>query len=326
MQFRGLRWSLCRSRLRCIYGLFPASHWCTGFFISLKNFLLQHPIMFPPMQATKVAGRIQPARGLCSTSWLSNEATKVVRPSPRIAYINKDPKAKLRAEQEKKNAQKRPAETHPLYQEVPQALRYLRAAEVGQPAIKTTISLQLNIVPEKGSTPLSGQLFLPKPIKDNTILVFTSDSAARQQLEAMGDHVTVGGQELIDQISDGTFGLDKFTQCFATPEMVKDLRTIGRNLGTRNLMPTPKKGTVVDDVPQAIQKSAGALNFKQKGNLLMFPIGRCDFSDADILRNLKAASDTIYGLQPPGTKKPNLIGQAFLNTTLGPSVLINIKK
>lgn len=282
--------------------------------------------MLPPVPAPRLAGRIRLVRGLSHTPLVSNEATRVVRPSPRTAYVNKDPKAKLRAEQEKKNAQKRPPEMHPLYQEVPQALRFLRAAEVGQPAKKTTISLQVNVIPEKGSTPLSGQLFLPKPIKENTILVFTSNDATKQQLESMGDHVTVGGQELIDQISEGTFNLDKFTQCFATPEMVKDLKTIGRNLGTRNLMPTPKKGTVVDDVPAAILESSGALNFKQKGNLLMFPIGRCDFSDADILRNLKAASDTVYGLQPPGTKKPNLIGQAFLNTTLGPSVLINIKK
>lgn len=74
-----------------------------------------------------------------------------------------------------------------------------------------------------------------------------------------------------------------------------------------------------------MEENVGALPFKQRDQHLSIPIGRCDFSDKEILQNLKAASDAIYGCQPPGTKKPNLIGQTCLSSTIGPSLVINFR-
>lgn len=279
---------------------------------------------------TMLAAHINRARGLArltrslSTTRPSLNSTEFARPSPKL-NASKDPRVLAKRAQKLKNLNKESPLAHPLYMDVPLAMRYLRAAEVGQPAKKTTVSLQITIVPEKGSTPLQGRIFFPKGVKDNTALVFTTSAETKAKLEAIDERLVVGGTEIVEQIQQGQFDLGKFTQSYATSEMVAFLKPIARILGPKNLMPTVKRGTVSDNVIQLIEENFGAYNFKQKENLLSIPVGRCDFSDEDILRNIQAASKAVFECQPPGTKKPNLIGQCHMSSTLGPSVVIDFK-
>lgn len=235
-----------------------------------------------------------------------------------------DVKARLKREQRKKQVQKQAPELHPLYMEVPQALRYLRAAEVGVPAAKTTISLHMTVLPERGSKPLSGEIFLPKPIKELNVIVFTAEPATAEAALAQGAKYA-GGADLIEQIAQGEVKLDGLTHAFATPDIVKELKAIARQVGPKGLMPLAKKGTVADDVAGLIRNSVGSMPFKQKGQHLAIPIARADFSDREVVANLMAALDAIYGSQPPGTKKPNLIGKAVLSLTRGPGLVINVR-
>lgn len=246
------------------------------------------------------------------------------RPSPKDHAV-KDPKVLAKRAQAKKAKQKQLPSLHPLYMEVPTAMRYMRAAEVGQPAKKTTVSIQLTVLPEKGSTPLQGKIFFPKAIKDNKAIVFTLDEDVRAKLFALDERILVGGSDLVEQIQLGAVDVSKFNQSYATPEMVAFLRPIARVLGPKGLMPTAKRGTVSDDIVLLIEENFGAFNFKQKGNLLSIPVARCDFSDEEVIRNIQAASEAVYACQPPGTKKPNLIGQCCLSSTLGPAVVIDFK-
>lgn len=231
---------------------------------------------------------------------------------------------KLKREQQAKLRNKLAPELHPLYMEVPTALRYLRAAEIGQPSKKTTISILMTVIPDKGSTPLSGSIYFPKPIKESHVMVFTLQPEIAEDAKALGAKYA-GGLELIEEIKQGNIKLDNLTHAFATPDIVKDLKVIARQIGPKGLMPSQKKGSVSDDIAALMRSSVGALPFKQKSQHLSVPIGRCDFSDKEIIENLKAASDAIYASQAPGTRKPNLIGQTHLSTTLGPSVVINFK-
>lgn len=263
------------------------------------------------------------ARSL-STNLPVRNAMVAPRPSPKDFAV-KDPKVLAKRAQRKKTKHKQPPQLHPLYMDVPRAMKYLRAAEVGQPSKKTTICVQLMVIPEKGSTPLQGKIFFPKPIKDNRVLVFTLADNTRADINRLDESIVVGGTELIQQIQLGELDVTKFNQSYATPEMVSFLKPIARTLGPKGLMPTAKRGTVSDSVVQLLEENFGAFNFKQKGNLLSIPVGRCDFSDDEIIRNIQAASDAVYGCQPPGTKKPNLIGQCFISSTLGPSMVIDFK-
>ncbi|KAK6458731.1 ribosomal protein L1-like protein [Scheffersomyces xylosifermentans] len=248
--------------------------------------------------------------------------------STPITYKPKNPqndaKRKLRREQAVKQRNKQAPESHPLYLTVPQAMRYLRAAEVGQPAKKTTVSILMTVLPERGSKPLAGSVYFPKPIKESHAMVFSLQEEVVAKAKELGA-TYAGGLELIEQIKNGEVKLDILTHAFATPDIVKDLRVIARQIGPKGLMPAAKKGTVSEDVEALMKESVGAFPFKQKEQHLSIPVGRCDFSDEEILKNLKAASEAIYGCQPPGTRKPNLIGQTCLSSTLGPSVVINFK-
>lgn len=236
----------------------------------------------------------------------------------------KENKRKLKKEQLVKNKNKQSPELHPLYMDVPQAMKYIRAAEVGNPAERTTVSILMTVIPERGSKPLSGSVFFPNPIKESSIMVFTLDENLQAQARARGAS-RVGGLELIEEIRNGSVKLENFTQSFATPDILKDIAQIAKYLGPRNLMPSTKRGTVSPDIVKLIESNYGALPFRQRDQHLSIPVGKCSFSDKEILENLKAASDAIYGSQPPGTKKPNLLGKTCLSSTMGPSLVINFR-
>lgn len=279
-------------------------------------------------QIIKTAGRhMRPLLAPISLLWgkkLFSTSFVALNAVSDIKDQQMDIKRKLKRAQLVKVRNKQAPELHPLYMEVPTAMKYLRAAEVGNPAPRTTVSVQITVIPDKGSKPISGSVFFPKPIKDNSVMVFSLDEQVLEEAKKLGAKAA-GGLDLIEQIKSGNFKLDDFTQCYATPDIVKDLKPIARALGPKGLMPTPKRNTVSENIIQLIQDNLGALPFKQKDQHLLMPIGRCDFSDAEIIANLKAASEAVYGAQPPGTKKPNLIGQTVLSSTMGPSMVINFK-
>lgn len=255
------------------------------------------------------------------TFFTSSVANARQEPSKQLDKL----KQRLKAEQANKKKSKEDPKTHPLYLDVPVAMRYLRAAEVGQPTQKTTVLLQLFLIPLRGSKPIEGSVRFPKPLKNNLVMVFSTDEAVLAEARELG--VTeAGGADLIQGIADGSVKLSEITHAFATPEIVKDLKSIAKAIGPKGLMPAARKGTVSEDVASLIRESVGALPFKQKGNNLSLPIGRCDFSDKEILENLKAASDSIHAAQPADTKKPNLILKAVLLSTIGPSFVVNIKQ
>lgn len=241
-------------------------------------------------------------------------------PPPKLADAKRKQKLFLKL----KAQSQAPPQNHPLYMEVPQALRYLRASAVGQPALQAVLSVLMTVVPDRGSKPLSGLIFYPKPLKPTNILVFTANADTREAALAAGAH-TAGGADLLEQIKSGAVLLEHFDKAFATPDMVNALNPFARTLGVKGLMPMAKRGTVSDDVLALVHANLGSLPFKQKEYHLAVPVARCDFSDREVVANLKAAATAIYALQPAGTKRPNIMGQAVLNVTRGPGIVIDFR-
>ena len=134
----------------------------------------------------------------------------------------------------------------------------------------------------------------------------------------------VGNDDLIKKIEGGWTDFDV---SIATPDMMGKVGRLGRILGRRGLMPNPRTGTVVqpEDVPRAINEAKmGRVEYRlDRTALIHVPIGKTGFDESQLLENLTALMDTIVRARPSGVKG-QYIRSAFLTTTMGPSIGLDI--
>lgn len=211
----------------------------------------------------------------------------------------------------------------PLCLDIETALRYLRAAEVGKPAKSTTITVNLGVVAEKGAALLQGTYRLARPLDEQRIAVFTTDREVEAAAKQAGASI-VGSDDLIAKIRDGII---EFDRAYATPDMMGRLNTVARTLGPLGLMPSAKRGTVVpgQQIAEVISAAAGETVFKQKNSVLSLPVGRADFSDAEIIRNIITVTDAVRAnIASMDSKKAPSLGLTTLTSTTGPAIVVQL--
>lgn len=262
-------------------------------------------------------------RALSTRLPLLSEAA--VRPLPKL-NAEKDPKKLHKRLQKKMNKHKEPPQTQPLYMDIPTALKYIRAAEVGQEASRTTIKLQIVVVPQKGSPVLQGLVVMPKLARIVRPVVFTKDAEQQRALEEANKYAVVGDEQLVKRVALGSVKLTSLHVVYATPEMVPLMRPIMPRLGKKGMVPNAKNGRVGENVVELVLRhEQGTQSFKQASNALGFVVGRCDFTDEEIIRNIRAVADVVAQLQPAGTKHPNVIGHCHISSAYSPSIVIDIR-
>ncbi|HPN88118.1 MAG TPA: 50S ribosomal protein L1 [Candidatus Omnitrophota bacterium] len=130
----------------------------------------------------------------------------------------------------------------------------------------------------------------------------------------------VGSEDLIDKVSKGFLDFDVV---IAAPDMMRDLSKLGKVLGPRGLMPTPKAGTVTMDIEKAVKEAkAGKVEFKSdKQGGIHIAIGKRSFSKEKLLENAQHLIDAINHAKPMAVKV-NLIKSLSVSTTMGPGLRI----
>ncbi len=183
------------------------------------------------------------------------------------------------------------------------------------------IHFYLNVDPKKADQMVRGTVVLPhgtgKKIK---IAVFAKGEQEKQARASGADYA--GGADLIEKVSKGFLDFDR---AIATPEMMKELSRLGKILGPRGLMPSPKTGTVTNDVSLAIdQVRKGKVDFRiDKQGGIHLGIGRISFSEDKLLENASVIIGAINEARPAAIKG-RYIKSSFLDTTMSPALRISI--
>lgn len=180
------------------------------------------------------------------------------------------------------------------------------------------ISCSLGVDPKQSAQSVRGIVNLPHGSgKEVRVIVFTEN--VDEAKEAGADHA--GLEELIKKVKDGWMDFDV---ALATTDSMKSVRSIARVLGPRGLMPTPKAGTVTDNVPEAITAvKAGRVEFKMdKTGSLAVVVGKRSFSPVQLEENAGVALEAVSSSRPDGFKG-KFVKNAYISSTMSPSVKLN---
>jgi large subunit ribosomal protein L1 len=183
------------------------------------------------------------------------------------------------------------------------------------------LAARLGVNPKYSDQMVRGTVVLPHGTgKTKKIAVVAQGEKIKEAQEAGADEV--GGEELIERIEKGWLDFDVL---IATPDMMKSVAKLGRILGPRGLMPSPKTGTVTFDLQQAISEvKAGKVEFKvDKGGVVHAGIGRVSFEEKKLVDNSLTLIDAINRAKPPAAKG-KYMRSITLSTTMGPGVKIDL--
>ena len=181
------------------------------------------------------------------------------------------------------------------------------------------VAVRLGVDPRHADQVVRGTVVLPHGTgKSVRVLVITQGDKAKEAEDAGADYV---GTEFIQKINEGWLDFDAIV---ATPDVMGQLGKLGRVLGPRGLMPSPKAGTVTFDVGKAVREiKAGKIEFRvDKTGNLHAPIGRVSFTEDKLAENLDAFMDTVVRAKPAASKG-TYIKTVTVSSTMGPGVRID---
>lgn len=183
------------------------------------------------------------------------------------------------------------------------------------------VALQVGIDVKKSDQQVRGTVSLPHGTGQTiTLVVIAKGDKAKEALDAGADFA--GAEDLLEKIKGGW---TDFSVLIATPDMMRELGKLGKVLGPRGLMPTPKAGTVTAEVAKAVKEAkAGKIEFKvDKTGSVNHAIGKLSFKKEKIVENLLVFLQAVSRTKPASAKGV-FLRSLYLSTTMGPGLKIDI--
>lgn len=185
------------------------------------------------------------------------------------------------------------------------------------------IALKLGVDPRQSDQHVRGTVSLPNGTGRRTrVLVFTKGDKVKEALDAGADYA--GNEELLEKVAGGWVDFDAVV---ATPDMMREVGKLGKVLGPRGLMPTPKAGSVTADIAKAVKElKAGKIEFKlDRHGVINNGVGKISFSADKLEQNIIAFIDAVEKAKPAKAKGHYMQSMA-LSSTMGPGLKIDLRK
>ncbi len=184
------------------------------------------------------------------------------------------------------------------------------------------LTVQLGIDPKQADQNVRGSLSLPHGIgKLKRVIAFCEENKVQSALDAGA--IEAGGDELVAKIQKGWTDFDV---AIATPAMMRSVSRLGRILGPAGKMPSPKSGTVTENVADAVKEfAAGKVSFRNDdGGNVHVPVGKLSFDEDKLQENIEAFLAYLQSIKPAASKG-TYIKKATLSATMSPSIQLNLR-
>ncbi len=183
------------------------------------------------------------------------------------------------------------------------------------------ICMHLGVDPKHADQLVRGSISLPHGTGKTARVICFCGSDKEEAAKAAGA-IEAGGEDLVKKITDGWIDFDV---AIASPDMMRFVGKLGKQLGPRGLMPSPKAGTVTPNIENAIKEyAAGKIEFRtDKGGNVHAPVGKLDFDADKLEENTQAFIDLVLKLKP-STAKGQYIKRVTLSGTMTPGVQIAV--
>lgn len=183
------------------------------------------------------------------------------------------------------------------------------------------VALKTGIDIKKSDQQVRGTVSLPNGTgKSLVVLVFARGEKVKEALDAGANFA--GNEDLFEKVKDGWTDFDAV---ISTPDMMREVGKLGKVLGPRGLMPTPKAGTVTADVAKAVQEvKGGKIEFKSdKHGVVNSLVGKISFEKDKLVENIRVFLSAVLKAKP-STAKGQYLQSLALSTTMGPGLKIDI--
>ncbi len=200
-----------------------------------------------------------------------------------------------------------------------EALEQVKALAFAKFDESVDVSANLGVDPRKADQIVRGTVILPNGTgKAVRVLAICQGEKEAEAKEAGADYV---GVDFVEKIQGGWL---EFDVCVVTPDLMGKVGPLGRILGPRGLMPTPKAGTVTPDVGRAVREiKAGKIEYRvDKTGNLHAPIGKVSFELSQLEDNLQAFMDSVLRSKPAASKGTYL-KSVTVSSTMGPGLPID---